>query len=111
MPHFCKCGADEYICQVCGRIRCSQEQPGVWGKIPGKSFKGNICPTCQKEIPMEQIVNQFAVETFGRSKSESIEKKICVTCGGKAGLFTSLQSVKEYKISGMCQKCQDKVGG
>lgn len=50
MPHFCnRCGADEYICQSCGKIFCSKEFPGTWmTPVPGKSFNGNICPNCNK---------------------------------------------------------------
>jgi len=47
MAHFCNiCGADTYMCQQCGRIRCSEKNPANW--FDGK---GNICKTCQKEYP------------------------------------------------------------
>lgn len=35
----------------------------------------------------------------------------CATCAGDVGLFKDALSVKEYRISGMCQKCQDGVFG
>lgn len=47
MPHFCPCGADEYICQVCGNIRCSKDQPSEWlpvARMNGRS--GNVCVYC-----------------------------------------------------------------
>jgi hypothetical protein len=52
MGYFCeKCGADEYVCQVCGRICCSKEEPSTWEKITiGKNrfINGNMCPDCKK---------------------------------------------------------------
>lgn len=50
MANFCKCGADEYVCQVCGKVRCSgncsEGMPSEWMKIPGKGFSGNVCLEC-----------------------------------------------------------------
>jgi hypothetical protein len=43
----------------------------------------------------------------GRVKK--IEGNICVICGGSADSFTDELSKKEYSISGLCQKCQDRV--
>jgi hypothetical protein len=47
MPHFCKCGADEYICQECGTIRCSEDYSPEWlpvARMGGR--EGNVCPPC-----------------------------------------------------------------
>ncbi len=52
MPHFSSCcpNADEYICQVCGKIKCSNCQPPTsWrlANIIGYELAvGNICPDC-----------------------------------------------------------------
>lgn len=47
MSHFCKCGADEYICQQCGKINCSKETPSQWVEIPRMNDReGNMCPQC-----------------------------------------------------------------
>jgi hypothetical protein len=46
MAHFCKCGADEYICQECGRINCSKEQPSRWILVKRMDREGNVCPDC-----------------------------------------------------------------
>lgn len=54
MPHFCKNGhiCGDYICQVCVKIHCPQcdKEDSIWEMIPGKGFKGNICPDCQKKM-------------------------------------------------------------
>lgn len=56
MPHFCsKCGADEYICQKCGKIFCSQEHPSQWRPdITGHESAGNVCPWCLEIHLMEK---------------------------------------------------------
>ncbi len=109
MPHFCKCGSDEYICQICGRIRCSREQPSIWGKIPLKDYEGNICPDCQKKSGMQQGATVLAMDLFGMTKEDAIQKKICVKCKKKVGLFDDQASAREYQITGFCQKCQDEL--
>jgi len=47
----------------------------------------------------------------GRSRQTSIKNSTCVICGGDANHFRDERSRTEYGISGMCQKCQDKVFG
>ena len=33
----------------------------------------------------------------------------CPTCGEDINNFKDESSIREFKISGMCQKCQDKI--
>ena len=37
--------------------------------------------------------------------------RLCPTCGEGVGTFRNAISEKEYRISGMCQECQDSVFG
>jgi hypothetical protein len=39
----------------------------------------------------------------------SIQHDKCVFCGGDAKDFKDELSAKEYRISGLCQKCQDET--
>lgn len=51
MPHFSSCcpGADEYVCQVCGKICCSKCEPPEWRTdITKNTSAGNVCPVCLK---------------------------------------------------------------
>jgi hypothetical protein len=54
MPHFSSCcpGADEYVCQKCGRIKCSGCESPEWEYILtnelGIDIHGNVCPSCVK---------------------------------------------------------------
>ena len=36
---------------------------------------------------------------------------MCSTCGKEIKGFRDPRSIKEYRISGMCQECQDKTFG
>ena len=44
-------------------------------------------------------------------EASRIEMGLCPTCGGPVHPFRDALSEKEFKISGMCQSCQDKVFG
>jgi len=43
----------------------------------------------------------------GNDRVRSIAENTCTICNGAADSFTDDLSEHEYKISGMCQKCQD----
>lgn len=44
---------------------------------------------------------------------KAVERKECPICGIKIDMvaFRDELSVKEYEISGICQKCQDEIFG
>lgn len=62
---------------------------------------------------MQKFLDSFAKKAFGRSATEAKEKKICVFCGKPIKMedFKDRLSIKEYEISGLCQKCQDDTFG
>lgn len=62
-------------------------------------------------IPTEKSpeLTNFLEKVFGRSSS--INKMKCVCCGQEAKQFKDEISVREYRISGLCQTCQDKTFG
>ncbi len=40
----------DYICQVCGKIKCCKCDPPEWRPdITGHKSAGNVCPKCLKE--------------------------------------------------------------
>ena len=59
-----------------------------------------INPTFEKAL--EEVSKSFAVP-----RSEARKAQSCVICGGEAKAFKNAISLKEYTLSGMCQKCQD----
>ena len=60
MPHFSACcGADEYICQVCWNIFCSECKTSEWRPdITGYKSAGNVCPKCLKKFIDNEVKNQ-----------------------------------------------------
>ena len=42
-------------------------------------------------------------------RATSVAANTCAVCNGVADSFADDLSKREYKISGMCQKCQDAV--
>lgn len=57
-----------------------------------------------KKSPAMEV---FLEKSFGRTTH--IESDTCTMCGGEAKEFKDELSRREYTISGMCQKCQDKT--
>lgn len=49
------------------------------------------------------------VEEYLRKTIEEDEAKVCVWCRKNAGGFRDELSAREFKISGLCQECQDKT--
>ena len=55
---------------------------------------------------LEKILEDFSA-ILGTPRSVAFATKCCVLCGRDASVFKNEISKKEYKMSGMCQKCQD----
>jgi hypothetical protein len=64
-----------------------------------------------KSPQMEAVLDQLSQELFGRSRDSGV----CVTCGShkvaKPEYFKDDISWDEWKISKMCQECQDGIWG
>lgn len=63
-----------------------------------------------KSKEMENFLNVYSQTAFGRQR----DGKLCVTCGSdkvKLTDFTDDISRSEFRISFMCQKCQDSSFG
>ena len=58
-------------------------------------------------------MNKTIVKQFFPKAVENVEKGNCPTCGKKVEEkdFRDKLSKVEFRISGMCQNCQDKVFG
>lgn len=58
-------------------------------------------------------MEQFTIERFGFDRRISILNDLCVPapigCGKPVGKFRDKLSAKDYTITGLCQKCQDRV--
>ena len=56
-------------------------------------------------------IDNLITKTLGIDRVGSIKSDICAWCKQPATEFKDELSVKEYKISGLCQKCQDETFG
>ena len=59
-------------------------------------------------------MNKEIMKDAGFQKEvEKVEKGLCPSCSAKVEMreFRDEISVREFKISGLCQKCQDEVFG
>lgn len=58
-------------------------------------------------------INKFIREGLGIDREGNIRDNTCVFCGEKVTeeSFRDELSLKEYRISGICQTCQDDVFG
>ena len=52
-----------------------------------------------------------AIERIFPGTAEAINENRCPICGKPIGEFRDKLSIKEYEVSGMCQKCQDDTFG
>lgn len=54
-------------------------------------------------------INEFLSDVCGKDREETIRSWGCTTCDRTfgEGEFKDDLSVTEYRISGMCQQCQD----
>ena len=58
---------------------------------------------------MEQFKEDISMMFFGRSVSLANAGNQCVCCGKSATEFRDEISKREYRISSLCQHCQDEV--
>lgn len=61
-------------------------------------------PMDNKTPEMRQVIEDLFPGTM-----ETINQNKCPLCKNPIGEFKNELSKKEYMISGMCQKCQDKI--
>lgn len=65
----------------------------------------------EKNPDIENFLNRI----LGDNRKASITTNLCVAppigCGGPATEFRDELSEKEYRISGLCQTCQDSIFG
>ena len=77
--------------------------------LAAKGIRTSFATPSMKSPSMEKFLDEMSEKTYGRTRTGSIKKDICVECGGPAKSFRDDVSRREYPISGLCQKCQDKV--
>lgn len=56
-------------------------------------------------------IDAFLSDLTGSDRRDSVRENTCVLCKKPAVEFRDKLSVKEYRISGACQACQDVMFG
>lgn len=67
-------------------------------------------PGIKRDPALQEFIDSFSREHFGRDGRDGR----CVTCGSdktKPGDFRDDESRQEWRISLMCQPCQDDIFG
>lgn len=67
----------------------------------------------EKAVKIDEMIDSVLeiVNGKGKGRRESITTDMCVFCNNPATEFKDELSKREYRISGLCQKCQDEVFG
>ena len=60
---------------------------------------------------LDNAKEEMAFTLFGRSRTLAMANGQCVKCGEFKPEFRDELSLKEYRISGLCQGCQDGIFG
>jgi hypothetical protein len=61
----------------------------------------------EKSEGIDKAISSFS----GKDRKEVITGGQCALCDNPNTDFRNEKSIREYKISGMCQDCQDRVFG
>ena len=64
-----------------------------------------------KTVNVEKSLEALAGMAFGTSRADNMSAGLCVRCGKPADWFKDELSKKEYRISGLCQNCQNDFFG
>ncbi len=57
---------------------------------------------------LKELLDALAIESFGMTKAEALEKGICIKCK-KPPTFSTDLGRDEYPRSGLCEPCFDAV--
>lgn len=65
----------------------------------------------EKSFDIQNFLDTISLQHYGISRTAAKEQGICVSCKNEAKEFTDKKSWQEYRISALCQNCQDLVFG
>ena len=97
--------------ELCKILKEIDDRMFSWIEKNNPKPEGEPMEPSEKSPEMTEACDSFASSLFGRTRTGSIGEQKCVSCGGYATEFRNELSKREYKISGLCQKCQDAVFG
>ena len=75
-------------------------------------MENKMAEPSKKSDDITEYLESFSKAMFkGVGRAASIARNTCVCCKGDAVIFDDALSLKEFTISGMCQKCQNDTFG
>ena len=57
---------------------------------------------------VQELLEIFSATTYKANYTKSKATSTCIRCGKTAKVFRNASARFEYKISALCQKCQDE---
>ena len=66
-------------------------------------------PFQDKHPALQFMIDQSSTALYGRPTSGALALGICVSCTEDASVFHSEIAKREYKISGLCERCQAEI--
>jgi hypothetical protein len=60
---------------------------------------------------MVEVVDRVGKQLFDKTRTQALTTHTCICCGKPAIDFKDEKSATEWRITGLCQKCQDAVFG
>jgi len=61
---------------------------------------------------LSALKDDMANDLFGMTKAEAVKKGVCIQCKQPAMSYCySDAGVREYQVSGLCEKCFDQITG
>ena len=67
--------------------------------------------TIMKASSKSTALDQFILKLTGKNRVDTIARDLCMTCSDPDTEFRNAKCLREFTISGMCQRCQDEVFG
>ena len=60
---------------------------------------------------LAKTADDVAKRLFGKTQTEALETHTCISCNEQASNFRDDKAAVEWRISGLCQNCQDYAAG
>lgn len=61
----------------------------------------------QFDESLTKTIDGVSKKLFGKTRTEALDTHTCISCNKPAIEFRDEKSAVEWRITGLCQKCQD----
>jgi hypothetical protein len=92
----------EKLCPPC-KFEVSKDEKTIW------IFNSPTTDGKNRTFVVDLVELGETPDEYMAKELERIEGQKCALCGGEASQFKDEISAREYRISRICQKCQDEI--